>query len=161
MSIIDVTDWEKEVYVIGRRKKYLYVDPITRRKAYFKYPWTRKNGDVTLGEVWSEKIAADIGQVIKIPTPEVFIAKNNNEYGSLSYSFLENEEQLYHGVVFLNAYFEKIFKTTDFDPINIKFPRLDALLQITESFKVQKGFIDILIFDALIGNCDRHSENWD
>ena len=62
--------------------------------------------------------------------------------------------------VFLNAHFKKIFKTTDFDPINIKFPSLNALLQITESFKVQKGFIDILIFDALIGNCDRHSENW-
>ena len=36
--ITNVTDWEKEEYGVGTRRKYLYIEPLTMRKAFFKYP---------------------------------------------------------------------------------------------------------------------------
>ena len=38
MSIIDISEWEKEEYSPGTRRKYMCVEPKTRRKAFFKYP---------------------------------------------------------------------------------------------------------------------------
>jgi hypothetical protein len=161
MSIIDVRDWEKEVYGFGTRKKYLYIDPKTRRKAFFKYPMVdEQSGEIIIGEVWSEKIAADIGRVIEIPTPEVAIAKNEDGFGSLSFSFLEDGEQLYHGAEFLNVYFAVKEIGEHFNPINLRHHKLDYILEITWRLNVQNNIIDILIYDALIGNTDRHSENW-
>ncbi|WP_066638602.1 HipA domain-containing protein [Desulfolucanica intricata] len=160
MSIIDVRDWEKEEYGFGTRKKYLYIDPLTRRSAFFKYPMVdEKTGQELIGEIWSEKIAADIGKVIKIPTPEVVIAQNEEGYGSLSFNFLEPGEQLHHGAEFLDVYFS-FYESEKFDPRNLKHHKLDAIFEITKHLKVMNQFINIIIFDSLIGNSDRHSENW-
>lgn len=162
MQIIDVTDWEKSEYPIGTRKKYVYVHPRTRQKAFFKYPMDFDKPEISaLGEVWSEKIAADIGKLIGIPTANVAIAKNKESYGSLSYSFLQNNEELIHGAELLSS----IAGESEFNPKNFGHHKLEHILLYffyyhEYDIELVYSFIDVILFDAFIGNTDRHSENW-
>ena len=167
MPIIDISDWEKEDYFVGTRRKLLYTNPRTREKAFFKYPYLDpRTGEELPGEIWSEKIAADIGDIIGVPTPKVDLANNEEGFGSLSYNFLKQGEELIHGADFLSKFFEFRISLNvvgeDFDPRNPRHHKLLYVLKIIESIKssLVYDFINILIFDALIGNTDRHSENW-
>lgn len=121
--------------------------------------WLFKNGRPNTGEHWAEKLAEVIGYTLGIPVAEVELATFKEQRGTISKSFLAKSESLIHGNELMSLVVEdydsqKRFQQSDH--------RIDHVLQCL----VQKvpndvqQFIGYLTLDALIGNTDRHHENW-
>ena len=88
------------------------------------------------------------------------IAIDGNIMGCISESMINNSQELIEDVKYLQAFL------VDYDPLNKEHPYLytfDNIFQALASAKHAlfiNEIIKIIVFDALIGNGDRHQENW-
>ena len=128
----------------------------------FKYP--RPN----TGEHWAEKIAAEVAAVLEIPHAEVELATCNDIRGSVTRTFLQGDESMIHGN-------ECISDTVSFyQDLDEEIPSYDTekrfkqtrhtlrtiLIAIAYYDGNKSQFAEYVLLDALIGNTDRHHENW-
>ena len=153
-EVKDISAWECRGFLKGTRDKNNVKDPINGEFYMFKYP--AEYGNQKNGDIWAEKIATEIGKILRIEVQESYLAIKDNEQGILiKYSLDKKSEYLEEGATLLKAEFpdfrvnKKPFYTYD----NIEFCLIKENINIEE-------FIDIIFFDCVIGNTDRHSENW-
>ena len=144
---------------MGTKRKFWYHDPRDQTDWLFKYP--RPN----TGEHWAEKIAAEVAARLGIPCARVELAADDGHRGSTSQSFLSGSEELVHGNQLLKWTLER------YDP-DLRFGQshhslgniwrcLDRLFVEADAAEVAKRtFAEYLVLDAVIGNTDRHHENW-
>lgn len=136
--------------------------------------WTKNRGllfkigrENTL-ENCSEKIACEIAKLINIPTAEYDLAIYKNgmqKQGVVSKNFLGSGETFVLSNDLLSQRIEKYEKEKKY---KLKEYTLDVALQLVLAIqKVRKNqkdmlqnFVGYLVFDSLIGNQDRHHENW-
>lgn len=123
------------------------------------------------GEDWSEKIAAELCQLIKLPHAKYELALFNNEKGTISQSFLSENSSLITGNEILSQIFldypenindlsQHTFDNIDrvFTKNSVELPfNWSPLIGIETAIDI---FIGYLLLDAWIGNSDRHHENW-
>lgn len=133
----------------GTRPKRLVIDKFNN-KAYFKY----EHPEYNCSEACSEKLSYEIAKILGFECAVIELAKDEyGKLGVLNYIFT-NDKKIEHNdaVSYLKKSGEdrKDFYTLE----NIKkgLDKLDSNL-FFELFK-------ILVFDALIGEQDRHEENW-
>lgn len=159
MGLIDISQWpsgNQRFVPIGKRIKKVVLHPETFDLYYFKepkekYPW----------EFWNEIIAYEVGKKLGFNVLKYEPAILDGIGGCLSKSMTEHfTQELIHGQqVLLRIYPE--FETKK---------GTDHTFQIVESFfnslkeeehkSIINDFIEMLIFDAIIGNRDRHQQNW-
>lgn len=157
---IDITDWNVELLqpiVVGKREKYICYpneDKTLSPLFYFKkpvqkYPW----------EFWSEVAASKIGQLLKFNIANYDVAYNNKgDMGCVSRSVFKPKEEFIHGQQFLLR-LKPDFEVKEggdhsfqlVEQFFLSYPKLKPLL---------KDFIAMLVFDAVVGNHDRHQQNW-
>lgn len=133
----------------GTRTKKLVLDN-NNAKAFFKY----EGNGYLVSEACSEKMCYEIAKILGYPCAKIELAKDNNGVlGILNYLFIEigNVEHM-DAVSYLNIYNNQ--RPTFYTISNIK-KTLDELDK-----KLFIDFIKIMIFDALVGEQDRHEENW-
>ncbi len=158
VSFYDINNWNSPVWAKppkGSRAQRIVEEPETGGVYYFK-----KSHDRNPSEFWSEIIASKIGQTIGFNTLDYNLAIRNGEFGCLSKSMINTDkgEVLYHGLEVLNDYFEKFI--VSYRPV-FSFQDIKKLCADNEEFNsFLERFIEIILFDALIGNTDRHTENW-
>lgn len=133
----------------GTRAKKIVIDK-NGKTAFFKY----EGKDYITSELCSEKMSYEIAKILNYDCAKIELAKDENSVlGVLNYLFIDtiNTEHI-DAVSYLNVYDDQrpIFYTVS----NIK----RILDQLDE--KLFDDFIKIMIFDALIGEQDRHEENW-
>lgn len=131
----------------------------SQEKMDFKYKekeYMFKEPKINCGDCWSEKIATELGKVLEIKIQEVDLAKYNNKQGVLvEYSLARSKgEELTEGSILLNEKIEDFDEKSTYSYIIVK----EILDQYSK--EVYENFLDIIFFDALIGNTDRHCENW-
>ena len=118
--------------------------------AIFKYEMDAYN------EVCSEKLSYEIAKVLGYECARIELAIDDDcKVGVLNYLFIDllnNNEQHIDAVSYLNIYNQR--REEYYKLSNIKI-RLDNLNK--DFFN---SFIKILVFDALVGERDRHEENW-
>lgn len=143
----------------GTRKKFWYRDRESESTRLFKYP--REN----TGEHWAEKIAAEVAGLLGIPCSRVDLAVYNRTRGTVSDSFVDEGWELVHGNQALTG---TMFR---YDP-QLRFGQSDHRLEniylaIERTFigddaveKTKRQFAEYVVLDAVIGNTDRHHENW-
>lgn len=152
----DISNWiirEWETTLKGTRPQKIIENPITGETYYFKQS---KSGYPS--EIWSEIIASKLGQKAGFNTLDYNVALFNNELGCLSKSMINNNlSMLYHGVDVLSDFLPE-FLITD-KPI-VSFQQIEKICKIGLFETFLYKFIEMLIFDAIIGNMDRHTENW-
>jgi len=129
------------------------------------------------GEDWSEKVACELAGALELPHAHYELALCDGKRGTLSRSFRRPQETLVHGNEFL-------FRTEPQYPevsgssrntYRVTQHTLDLVLGKMEEFEVGVPsdwpapaeiadavdvFVGYLVFDAWIGNTDRHHENW-
>ena len=150
-EIIDVSSWEKDINTgKGTKEKTMIVEPLTRRLVMFKQP------AVGAGDIWSEKISCEIAKCIGFNVHEVDLAISNGIFGSIAYWFLEREERLLEGVDLIKSDGNE-FNEWKRDGYNLQL--IERILSCYNN-ELFKNFIEIVVFDILIGNTDRHSQNW-
>jgi hypothetical protein len=155
---------------LGTKEKFWFSHEQIGRCLYKK---SRSN---IAGEDWSEKIAAELCRLLKLPHTEYELATCNGEYGIISRSFLpENATLILGNEILVEIYPDYPEDTRDlsqhtvdiifstFNWLEIKYSKIFLPLDcepLENISKVQHAFIGYLLLDAWIGNSDRHHENW-
>lgn len=143
----------------GTRDKKVYLNPEDGELYYFKQSFKKGNRDYT-HEFWSEIIASEIGAFLGFTILPYHIAIRNDVVSCISKAMNSNTEELMEGGKYLQAF------DPTFNPEETKLRgmyNLDLIVKALEFFKKEnhlRELFEIFVFDALIGNSDRHQENW-
>jgi hypothetical protein len=130
--------------------------------------WLFKEARENTGEDWSEKLAAEIAARLGIPAAAVELASFQGKAGSASLSFLHHDRHtlnLIHGNEILAGQVfgydkDKRQRQSDHTLKNIEFA-IGRLFPAAEDRQtVLARLAAYLVLDGLIGNVDRHHENW-
>ena len=153
-------EWFSEPEEMGSKTKFWYGN-LERQEAnwLFKYP---KPGT---GEHWAEKISEQVAHILQITHAKVELAEFQGEHGSVTKSFTRGEKDLCHGNEVLRWIVpgydpEKKFHQSEHTLENI-FQAMERIFISTEAARFAKARIsEYIVLDALVGNTDRHHENW-
>ena len=152
-------EWRSVSEEMGSKEKFWYRKPDDETNWLFKHP--RPN----TGEHWAEKIAAEVASVIEITHAQVELAQFQDERGSVTKSFVRGGGTLHHGNQLLEVAIdgynpERKFQQSHHTLENI-WKVLDFVFRMPKSARWAKFTIaNYMVLDALIGNTDRHHENW-
>ncbi len=158
----------EQIEQMGTKKKFWLFNTETNERWLFKY-----NRPDT-GEDWSEKIASEIAELIGLPHAITHLAELAGERGILVKDFTEGKKKghLVHGNELLTA-FDPKYPSNRFRKVSQH--SIENIVGVLSNLSIQlpKGycfpprmnnavglFLGYLMLDALIGNTDRHHENW-
>ena len=159
--VVDVLpEWAPETEGMGSKPKFWYLPPGDAESYWlFKYPRAGR------GEHWAEKIAAEVAGLLEVDCARVELATFQDERGSATESITGGKELL-HGNQVLNSTFaaddlrEWNFHLADHTLTNI-WLALDGIFDTSGNANEAKlRLAGYLVLDAVVGNTDRHSENW-
>lgn len=124
----------------------------------FKFP---QHGS---GQHWAEKIAAEVADCLGVAHAIVKLADCGGRLGSVSESFTEGKYQLRHGneILALTMAYDrnKQFGQSDHTLDNV-FRALEmTFVEPAAAERAKREFAAYVVLDAVIGNTDRHHENW-
>lgn len=152
-------EWVLDPEGMGSKTKFWYKSPGEEQRWLFKY------AQPNTGQHWAEKIAEQVAKTLNIECAKVELAQFQDQHGSVTESFVCEGKDLYHGNQLLEQCVqdydpEKRFNQSDHTVENI-FAAMDASFASPEAAEDAKKCISgYLVLDALIGNTDRHHENW-
>ncbi len=151
----------------------------TKRKFWSTWDnqrWLFKYNRPDHGEDWSEKIAAELGRLLQIPCATVQFARCADSPGVVSRNFINDfpsGSRLVHGNELLTQHYgpsypsERSFHVSEHCVSAVKHilaqlpaPQGVAGLSAGSVKTLWDAFAGYLMLDALIGNTDRHHENW-
>jgi HipA-like C-terminal domain len=129
--------------------------------------WLFKEARANTGEDWAEKIAAEVAQIVGINAAIVQLARCRGRNGSASKSFINRtRDNLVHGNELLAGQItgydrNKRQRQSDHTLENI-VATINKLFSLREDIRdsVLTDLANYMVLDALIGNTDRHHENW-
>ena len=182
-QVIDIAGWDihqdYEVFPVGARDKSLRVSPdpapfdfcLAGHRYLFKEAIkSAKNPNQPRhpDQYWAEVIAFRVGRLMGLTLPPVFVAIDSlsDEPGTVNEWFLgyndENDERFSPGGDYMQR------RIPDYDREKGKRHNLSTIITLSRVLE-RGGWLSHdwrlywglgLCFDALIGNTDRHQENW-
>ncbi len=171
-QVIDIADWQRHEefsqYPEGARDKTLLYCPspapcgfLKEKHQYFfklsspKYP----------EQFWVEIFAYYLSLKMETEVPPAFVAYDSKkgQSGALTESFLKSSKEKYiAGGDYCQRYIENFDRKKgtqhNFETVIKIFNDLQENFQIKNDWKI--FWAKTLVFDALIGNTDRHQDNW-
>ena len=147
---------------MGSKVKSWYFMPEENESQWlFKRPQRQDSG-----EHWVEKIAAEVAALLGVPHARVELAEHEGNRGSITENIVPEDYNLIHG--------NEVLESTDFPHAfdDLNFHRADHTLEniwlaLDRTFESEAArteaknqFAEYLVLDAVVGNTDRHSENW-
>ena len=165
--IIDVTDWPVEqVESAGRGTNTWLTAPYGER---WLHKLTRVRPDRREGQEWAEKISAELGALVGVPTARIELAQRDGRPGCISADLKPGPSwEFQAGSVLISeidpSFLPKTRGRLGHTLSNIRYCLADvrppAGVEVPESFGAFDVFCGYLLFDAWIANQDRHVENW-
>ncbi|OPZ91345.1 MAG: Serine/threonine-protein kinase CtkA [Firmicutes bacterium ADurb.Bin419] len=150
---------EEHPFGSGASEKKWLINPNTKQTGIFKFPKIMSSGEIT-GEYWAEKLASDIALLIGIDCAKVDIGIYHDRIGSMSYNVLEPDEELIEGIQYIVNKYPNYNGDRFIDTKSGKIYSIQMILESLKGTGLERDFLKIPIFDALIGNSDRHHSNW-
>lgn len=131
-------------------------------KYIIKYP--RKFEQGVSWEDITELIAAKVGSILGLEMMKVEIVTRDDERGCLLRNFVDELQAKMHeeGGVLLESMTDDYneLQESNSKDINLIEEGFNMLTQFDYWETIKDSFIDMLLFDILIGNQDRHPYNW-
>src|SRR3989338_8776503 len=119
-------------------------------------------------EFWAEITASEVGKILGVSTPETQCAHMDDKYAALVKFFLKIEwnekKQRYQQIeTFLEGGdivvgIDPTFDRKEGEKHNIFI--VERIFSSIDQNDLFREFLRILIFDTIIGNTDRHQDNW-
>ncbi|MDP2527553.1 hypothetical protein [Maribacter dokdonensis] len=164
-SFTDISEWGKKPYsnTGGTRAKNIYINRENDTEFFFKGSKRLDDGTFKYPtEFWSEIIASKIGEWLGFNILDYNIGYDINDeqqIGCLSKSMVvHTENKLSEGVEYLRGYDPGYIP--EFHEYKYTFNFIRETLTSFELKAKEKDFVEMLFFDSIIGNSDRHQENW-
>lgn len=156
--------WETQSEQMGTKDKFWFRDPNDAQECDWLFKFPTEN----TGQHWAEKIAYEIARRMRILAPRVELAQycelgGGPRRGSAVRSFASGYE-LYHG--------NQILASLDgnYDPVQRFGHNMHTVQRIFRSMSIftsgevadrcRSRLAEYFLLDAVIGNVDRHHENW-
>lgn len=132
----------------GTRAKKIAIDTNSYEMAYFKYE------KYNCSESCSEKMSYEIAKVLDYPCAHIELAKDRrNNVGILNYLFIDKGKEEHHDAIdFINKNENEAREYYTIENIKACLDNIDE--------RLFNDFMKIMVFDALVGETDRHAENW-
>lgn len=129
--------------------------------------WLFKEARDGTGEDWAEKVAGEVARIAGISAATVELAEFQGRRGCacLSFAHPEQAETLIHGNEILAGFVlgydpKKTFHQSDHTLDNIARAIHRMFPVKAHHERILAGLGSYLVLDALVGNTDRHHENW-
>lgn len=165
--IIDVSDWPVEqVEPAGRGTNTWLAGPNGGR---WLHKLTRVRADRREGQEWAEKISAELGSLVGIPTARIELARLGGDPGCISADLRPGVAwELQAGSVLIAelvpSFIPKTHSRQGHNLANIEQSLRTVVppvgMEAPEAFTGFDLFCGYLLFDGWIANQDRHVENW-
>ena len=170
---IDVSGWTPygEEF-LGTKPKQWLIHPVTgehwlMKEATFNTP--RGEPEYRKGDDWAERIACGVAGILGLPVPEVELSVNYRSsrrvYGTICRSVVvKKKETLILGHELFDE--QGTFKTSGdrswytIDAIHRALGDCQPPPGVVGCLSAWEVFVGYLLLDALIGNTDRHEDNW-
>lgn len=152
---------------LGTKYKFWYRDPNDQRHMF-------KEGRPGTGENWAEKVACELCQLLRIPHSHYELAVWKDHFGVVTPNFVPEGGRLVFGNELLAAFVPdydgesrvrarkhtlvRVMAVMRLGGASIGMP--DGYVAPPEVTNVAGLFLGYLMLDALVGNQDRHDENW-
>ncbi len=139
----------------GRSEKEWLINHELEETGLFKFT---KSEQTT--EHISEKLAEDLACLIGIECAKIKIGKYRSRMGSLSLLINKKHEILIEGIYLINKMYPNYNPENMHDDDKQEYYSLEMILNSLDEYNLKYEFLKIIIFDFLIGNTDRHQNNW-
>ena len=151
-------EWRIEQEPAGTREKFWYQQPDdTGRQWLFKYPREKT------GEHWAEKIASEVADVLAIEHARVELAAFEDQRGTVAESFARGGRELAHGNEVLarriHGYDPRLKRGQSLHTLSNIFQALESIYA-RRATSAKLKIAELVVLDAVIGNTDRHHQNW-
>ena len=149
---------------VGKNPKYWLVS-MGKRYLFKLATFKEQNGEPVYNDV-SECIASDIGELIGLPMAEYYLCTNNGVPGVITLDFLDNElegpkkEEFVDGVYLISLIDEGFKNGSLLNPQTKQYYTVDLVLRSVEKYGLIQDAINMMVYDALIGNRDRNPSNY-
>lgn len=168
LDVIDITDWPideefAEAYPEGARPKRTVFSPSTISPAYITPDWRhmfKRSSRRYPEQFWAEIVAWKIAHMLDVNAPPCYPAYDGNigKHGALSPWFYEEGAESFFSA---GNFFHKMVDDFDRD----RGTQHNLLTATTFNTNVLGGvsnyeFWSALLYDSIIGNTDRHQDNW-
>ncbi len=164
MKYYDVSNWRCDSGTSntkGSRDKIILFEPNTDNEYFMKFPMKKGDRNYSM-ETWSEILAFEIGTFLGFNVLRYDFGMNNGRPGCISKNMVHKGdfESLIEGDSILMAY-DPTYNPKEKKSYNkYTFSFVMKALKAQKLERYSKDFVRILIFDAIIGNSDRHQSNW-
>ena len=143
----------------GRSEKIWLISP-EGQIGLFKYPKIDPATNKETSEHISEHLASKLGVLLNIETAKVDIGYYNKRIGSMSYLIIDSSEILSEGIQYILKYYPNYDPQNMVDKSTGYYYNVEQIFCVTKDFILKESIIEMILFDFLIGNSDRHQSNW-
>ena len=151
--VIDYSNWEDlNLFATGVREKKWLRNKTTGETGLFKFPKTEQTGDY-----WAEKLAYELCTPLGINIARTELGTYQGRTGSFSYNVVNQEEYLLEGYVIIGKVLSFSTDSDVYSRIGVNY-NVELIEQVLQEKFIM--FLDVFVFDCLIGNTDRHHGNW-
>lgn len=163
----------KSIEPAGAKTKSWYVDDNKeKRERECEILYLYKEPKEGTGEDWAEVIAFQLACSLELPCAEYRFASLNGRRGVISPKFLPPATELIEGTELITeidkeyerrGFFKRSGHTVEKVAQILNDKKVGAPIGYPTNDKIKSGldvFIGYLLLDALIGNGDRHDQNW-
>jgi hypothetical protein len=166
VKFIDASEWYALDWLStgGTRSKRVLMDD-DGRLWYFKCSEKKeaKNGNPAKHykfEFWSEVIGYQIGNLLGLEILRYDVAINGGEIGCISPLMINSDESLIEVGRYMTAINPDFLPENNAARKQYTFQLLESTIDHFELSKYWSFLFKTILFDAIIGNTDRHQENW-
>lgn len=139
----------------GRSEKIWLRNPNDGQIGLFKY-----KKDIETKDHVSEKLASDIASILNLPCAKIEIGTYKDNEGSMSYLINAKNEMLIEGISFINQIYPNYNAQDMYDKSSNEYYSLEMIVNSIKEYGLLQDLLKMLVFDFLIGNSDRHQNNW-
>ena len=167
VQVFYIREWDEKFWFnTGGTRAKKYVERPDGKHYYYKRSEYKSATETKLEkdyrfEFWSEIIAFHVGTLLGFDVLRYDIAIDGKIAGCICEDMIKAEkEQLIEGVKYLQGF------DNEFNPEDKKkrsqysFQLIEAALDNYRIGHFKKNIVEMIVFDAIIGNVDRHQENW-
>jgi|WetSurMetagenome_2_1015567.scaffolds.fasta_scaffold19288_2 hypothetical protein len=179
-SVICIDDWkpddssyEKGYYPEGTREKAVYLSPDDVDNLPLRPKWRylfKKSRDRTPWQFWMEIMAYRIGHIMGVPVPPAYVGLSNKEnpgqavYGALIEWFYSGSERYIEGARLIRPLIPGFNDKTGEQHNLQTLLNIPMFKDVPDAEENRRNMLNywaaVLAFDTVIGNVDRHPENW-